>query len=68
MVYPLLAIYKSICNPFINPFINSCYNNISTVKYYIPDLSLLDKKTRIQNLIKNLRWSFLRKLFAALGG
>ena len=34
---------------------------MSTVKYYIPYLSFLDKKTRIQHLVKNLRWSFLRK-------
>ena len=44
------------------PFINGFYNNIYTVKYYIPYLSVLDKETRIQNLVKNLRWSFLQKL------
>ena len=44
------------------------YKNISTVKYYIPYLSNLDKKTRIQNQVKNLNWSFLQKLFMDLGG
>ena len=52
----------------LNPFINGSYNNTSTVKYYIPYLSVLDKKRLIQNLVENLRWKFLWKLFTALGG
>ena len=64
------SIYKWFiyCYPFINPFTNGFYNNISTVKYYIPYLSLLDKKMCIPNLIKKLRRSFFWELFTALGG
>ena len=41
-------------------------HNTYTVKYCVSNLSVLDQG-RIQNLVTNLRWSFLQKLFTALG-
>ena len=51
---------------FKNPFI-TLFTTIH-LPFYMPYLSFLDKKTPIQNLFKNLRWSFSLKLLTALGG
>ena len=62
--------YKTILyQPRKPPQVKNKFFPVSIVKYYIPYLSrLLDKKRHIKNLIKNLTWSFLQKLFTALGG
>ena len=55
----LMSIVKSIYKWLLQ-------HNISTVKYCIPYLSVLDQR-RIQNLVKHLTWSFAKNfLFKAL--
>ena len=41
-------------------------HSVSTVKYFIPYLSVLDQR-RIQNFVRHLTYSFLQKLFTTLG-